>query len=241
MSNATVSSSPVGPEAGGERRHTFVFADLAGFTALTEAHGDERAAELAETFARLVRPLLRDRGAEQVKTIGDAVMIRADEARDAIELGLATIDELERQPEFPIARVGMHTGPAVRRGDDWFGATVNVAARVSGVAGGGEVVLTDATREAAGEADGIELLRHGETRLRNVADPVTLFRAVRIGETRGRLVIDPVCRMVIGPGQAAGELFHEGVRYQFCSLACAAAFAAGPDTYVAGMLGTEPG
>lgn len=211
--------------------HTFVFADLAGFTALTEAHGDEQAADLVEEFTRIARPLLQRCGAEEVKTIGDAIMVRADEARAAIEFGLGIIDELTDRPDFPVARVGMHTGPAVDRDGDWFGATVNIAARVSGVAGGAEVVLTGATREAAGELDGVEVLRHGEARLRNVADPVILFRALRLGETRGKLVIDPVCRMVVTPGREAGELLHEGVKYRFCSLTCAAAFAAGPDRY----------
>jgi adenylate cyclase len=73
-----------------ERDPTFAFADMAGFTALTEAHGDERAAELAADFAELVDGLLIE-GAEAVKTIGDAVMLRCDSAEDAIELGVASL------------------------------------------------------------------------------------------------------------------------------------------------------
>jgi class 3 adenylate cyclase/YHS domain-containing protein len=211
-----------------------VFADLAGFTAMTEAHGDEEAVELAHAFFALVRRCFRGTGSDEVKTIGDAIMIRSDEARAAIEIGLAITEELAKQPAFPIARIGMHTGPAVRRDADWFGATVNLAARVSGIAGGGEVVLTETTAQAAGPIDSIEIVRRGETRLRNVRAVVPLFSAIRTGATRGRLVIDPVCRMVVAPAASAGELTHGGVRYRFCSLPCAAEFAASPEEFVRG-------
>jgi adenylate cyclase len=78
--------------------HTFVFADLAGFTALTEAHGDEQAAELAADFCDTVRELLPEYGAEEVKTIGDAVMLRCDEPGAAVELGLRLVDEVGARP-----------------------------------------------------------------------------------------------------------------------------------------------
>jgi class 3 adenylate cyclase len=62
---------------------------------------------------------------------------------------------------FPLVRVGMHTGPAVGRDGDWFGATVNLAARVSAAAAGGEALLTATTRTAAGEVAGVELRERG--------------------------------------------------------------------------------
>ena len=64
--------------------HTFLFADLAGFTALTEAHGDEDAAKLAMEFCDSVRELPPDFGAEEVRTIGDAVMLRCDDPRTSV-------------------------------------------------------------------------------------------------------------------------------------------------------------
>ena len=236
MLHAAAPHSVSEPDPGGgrRRRYTFICADLPGFTALAEAEGDEAAAALAEaSAARLVRRLVREHRAEAVRTIGDAVIVRTEEARPAVELGLAIVAELGRHPESSAARVGMHTGPAENRGGEWLGATVDVAARACAAASGGEVLLTEATREAAGELDGVELERRGELRVMRAAEPVALFRAVPLGGARGRLVIDPVCRMVVGPGRAAGELAFEGVRYRFCSLACAAAFAAAPDRYAA--------
>jgi adenylate cyclase len=212
--------------------HTFLFADLAGFTALTEAHGDEKAADLAAEFFVCVRQLLPDYGAQEVKTIGDAVMICCERADPAVELGLRIVDEVRAHPRFPAVRVGMHTGKATERAGDWFGAAVNIAARVSALAGGGEVLVTDATQAAAGGLETVEFRRHGLRRLKNVVEPVEVFRAARLEEDPEGLPIDPVCRMAVDPGQAVGSLTFGGREYFFCSLECSQAFSAAPEHYV---------
>ena len=153
--------------------HTFAFADLAGFTALTEAHGDEQAADLAGEFSRTAAELLTRHGAEQIKTIGDALMLRIAEPTDAVTLGLALTSELMAEHGYPAIRVGMHTGPAVERSGDWFGAAVNLAARISGLAAGNEVLLSQATMAQAGEVDGVRFDERGQQRLRNVSEPIT--------------------------------------------------------------------
>lgn len=210
---------------------TFVFADIAGFTALTEAHGDDEAAELAELFATRVGAAVPGADAELVKTIGDAVLVRAPGAAAAVELGVSIACELMADHGFPAVRVGMHRGSAVRRGDDWFGGAVNCAARVTALASGGEVVLSDAVRLAAGELPGIALEDLGEQRLRGFAAPVRVWRARRAGVEQPGWPIDPVCRMAVEPGREAGRLRHGGVEHLFCSLGCAARFAAAPDAF----------
>ena len=216
----------------GSSASTFLFADLAGFTALTEAHGNEEAAEHATRFCEQVRELLPRHGAEEVKTIGDAVMVRVDDAADAICLGLAVIDVVRTLPGFPAVHVGMHTGEAVERQGDWFGAAVNLAARVAASAGGNEVLLSEATRDAAGELDEIDLERRGPQWMKNVAEPIVVHRALRSGDRQAAEMIDPVCRMRVDPAHAAGTLKHDGATYHFCSLECAAAFAAEPERYL---------
>lgn len=214
-----------------EQTNTFLFADMAGFAALTEAHGDEDAAELAADFFDCVRQLLPEYGGEEIKTIGDAVLLRCDEPAAAVQLGLRLVEEVGARPQFPILRVGMHTGPAIERHGDWFGAAVNLAARVSGLAGGREVLLTEATRDAAGEPEGIEFRHRGLQRFRHINQRVDVYRAARAGKKAEGLPIDPVCRMAVDPGRGAGALTYEGVEYHFCSLDCARAFAAAPEEY----------
>jgi adenylate cyclase len=128
-------------------------------------------------------------------------------------------------------RVGMDHVPAVHRAGDWFGPTIHLAARVSGLAHGEEVLLTDATREAAGKVDGVRFQAHGAHRLRNVTAPVKVFSAVAEAGARRGLVIDSVCRMAADPDGAAGTLEHGGRRDYFCSLECAARFAGDPEFY----------
>ena len=211
---------------------TFLFADVSGFAALTEAHGDEDAADLVTTFVGEVRGLLPEGGAQLVKVIGDALMVRCENAPDALRLGVRIVEEVGGRHGFPLVRVGMHTGPAAERDGDWFGATVNLAARISGMAAGDEVLLTEATQKRAGEPDGITVRERGRRQLRNVAEPVLIYKAERDGErSQAGLPIDPVCRMAVDPEGAAGTLRHSGVEYHFCSLACAQRFAERPDRY----------
>jgi class 3 adenylate cyclase/YHS domain-containing protein len=212
---------------------TFLFADLAGFTALTEAHGDEEAINLVEEFFEAVRALLAEHQAEEVKTIGDAVMLRCEDPGKAIELGTRIVYEIGEQPGFPAVRVGLHTGPATERHGDWFGGTVNLAARVAGAASGGTVLLTEDTANRAGQLQGVALHEYGRVSLRNLPEPVRLLRASpKAPVSEQGKPIDPVCRMVVDLNHAAGSLRYEGTEYLFCSLRCAHAFAEAPEHFV---------
>src|SRR5689334_17458689 len=92
---------------------TFLFADIAGFTALTEAHGDEEAAELVGHFAARVRAELPPTGGREVKTIGDAVMLCIPDPGAAVNLGLRITRDLATGHGAPPVRVGLHHEPAV--------------------------------------------------------------------------------------------------------------------------------
>lgn len=216
----------------GQPDHTFLFADLAGFTALTEAHGDEQAADLVEEFATRVRAWMPLFGATDSKSVGDAMMVRCDAARGAVELSLLIAGKIAELPGFPEVRVGINTGSAVARDGDWFGSAVNIAARVSAAAGGGEVLLTDATLRAASPLGGVALEKLGPRRFRNVPEPVVIYRARQRRAREEEVSIDPVCRMVVDPAHAAGRLLSEEREYLFCSLECAQCFAANPERYV---------
>lgn len=212
---------------------TFLFADIAGFTALTEAHGDEDAADLAVDFCDRVQGMLRPDAGEVVKTIGDALMLRLHDPVAGVLLGLAIAHDLMADHGDPIVRVGMHTGPATERDGDYFGATVNLAARVAGAAAGGEVLVSSATRSRARGAAGVRFVSRGLQRVRNIAQPVELFAAVRADESdRAERVLDPVCHMAMVPGQEVARIEMSGVQYLFCSTACAKRFAAAPGDYI---------
>jgi adenylate cyclase len=171
-------------------------------------------------------------GAAHVKTIGDALMLRIPDPGQAILLGLHITHGLMPGHGAPAVRVGLHHGSAIERDGDYFGAAVNLAARVSGEASGGEVLLTASTAARAPELDGVLYEPRGRRALRNVREPVELFAAVRAGESSGQdLPRDPVCRMAVDPERSAGRLTYEDTAYFFCSLACAAEFARQPERF----------
>lgn len=157
--------------------HTFLFADLVGFTALAELEGDDRALEVVLALQRRVGELLPEHRAEQVKSIGDGLMLRCEEPEAAIRLGLRLVDDLADDAGVPPVRVGIHTGPAVANAGDWYGRTVNVAARLCAVAPGGEVMVSESTRTAAAEISGVEWGERELHWLRNVSAPVATYRA----------------------------------------------------------------
>ena len=189
-----IATPPVGPEA------TFLFADIAGFTALTEAHGDEQAAALVADFCKAVKAELPAFGGTHVKSIGDALMLRIPEPADAVMLGLRIAGEVMPGHGAPAVRVGLHHGSYVERDGDFFGATVNLAARVSAQAVGSEVLLTGHTAALAPDITGVFYEPRGRQQLRNIREPVELFAAVQTGqEMKGRMAIDPVCQTAVDP------------------------------------------
>jgi adenylate cyclase len=212
---------------------TILFADLAGYTALTEAHGDEDAADLAARFYDLVRAELRA-DARLVKTIGDAVMVHGESPSAVMSVAIRIGRAIDAEPRFPTIRAGLHAGPVIQRGSDVFGATVNMAARVVGHARSGEILCTRAVATDLTGVTGIELQCRGSERFKNVVEPVELFEVVlHERRAKSKAVLDPVCRMRLDPETSAARLeFGERTIY-FCSTDCAAAFTRAPQSYPA--------
>lgn len=204
------------------------FVDLAGFTALTEVHGDEDAADVAGAFYAMAKSCLVG-DTRVVKRIGDAVMLVGSGADDALATVLGLAAAVEAQPDFPGVRAGVHFGPVASRDGDVFGATVNVAARVAAHARSGQTLCTAALRAAlaSGRWHCVPL---GATKLKNVLLPVELFE-IDEGPRSAERDLDPVCRMRLPPG-SAWWLEHDGKTIRFCSAKCRDAFAAAPESFV---------
>jgi adenylate cyclase len=165
------------PRTAALQTHTFLFADLVGFTRFTTRHGDERAAELAVSFHERVCDLAEELGCYVVKALGDAVMVRSEDGAVAVTLARRIL-ALPEQEGFPLLRVGLDTGPAVERNGDWFGSTVNTASRVVSLASAGELLMTERTRDASTEASDVYLAERGRHHLEGLPEHV-LF-----GDTR---------------------------------------------------------
>jgi adenylate cyclase len=160
------------PQSGGTHTHlAVVFTDLEGFTRYTDDNGDEAASQLLADHQRAVGPVLRSRGGRLVKRLGDGLLVTFPEPEAAV---LAAIELAGTAPEPLRLRAGVHCGEVYVTHDDVMGQVVNLAARVTDLAKGGEVLVTEAVRAAVRELPGASFGRARRRSFKGVKERVTV-------------------------------------------------------------------
>jgi adenylate cyclase len=168
-------------EAGVRRRQprteeAAVFADLSGYTRLTEESGDEAAARVALTLARLAGEIAARHRGSTVKLLGDGALLHFRDPGDGVRAALDIV-ESTRARGLPPAHVGVNAGPMLYDEGDYFGRTVNIAARIGARAPAGQVHTGESLARAP--QVGFRLRELGEAELKGIAKPVRIFRAER--------------------------------------------------------------
>jgi adenylate cyclase len=153
------------------------FLDLVGYTRLTEEQGDAAAAALAESLALLVNRSARERGGVPIKWLGDGVMLHFREPAGAVVSALDLVGQLP-EAGLPPAHVGVVAGPVVIQGGDYFGRTVNLAARIAARAGPGQVLVSQRVAEST-PPQGVRFVELGARQLKGFAHLVELLEARR--------------------------------------------------------------
>jgi adenylate cyclase len=155
----------------GRLRVAIAFADLAGYTRLTEEEGELEAVDAVERFVEAVEMTLPD-DARVIKTIGDEVMIVGNDPAALADwaVGFQQLYSSDPQP-----RIGIHYGDALYRDGDYYGRDVNIASRVAARSAGGEVLVTRAVVERAGSH--LKLDRIADVRLRGFRESTEIFLA----------------------------------------------------------------
>jgi adenylate cyclase len=164
----------------GRLRVAIAFADLAGYTRLTEEEGEEEAVSAVERFIEDVEVTLPD-DARVIKTIGDEVMIVGSDAAALVDWAVGFQSMVADQR--PLPRIGMHYGLTLYRDGDYYGREVNLASRVAARAAGGEVIVTREVVDVAGPH--LEFERIGEVRLKGFSDATELFAARAVEDDDG--------------------------------------------------------
>ena len=158
-----------------QRLPAICFLDITGYTRLTQERGDDAAADLAGTVARLVRRSSVQHGGKPIKWLGDGVMFHFDEPGPGVQAALEMVDGLATAG-LPPAHVGLHAGPVLFQEGDYFGQTVNLTARIADYARPGEVLVSQVAADAsAGSAVRFEDI--GTVELKGLSEPVHLLRA----------------------------------------------------------------
>ena len=155
------------------------FLDITGYTRVTEERGDEAAADLAATLSTLVRRSSLQRGGQPVKWLGDGVMFHFRDPGQGVVAALDMVQGVATH-DLPPAHVGLHAGPVVFQEGDYFGRTVNIAARIAEYARPGEVLVSQEVVDAA-EGAPVTFTGIGPVELKGVSGALHLHTARRDG------------------------------------------------------------
>lgn len=161
-----------------------LFADIAGSTRIYEVLGDQRAHAVVRQTLRICSEPVVDQGGKVVKTIGDELMAAFPSPKAALLASIEIQRRINAMPPLPVGdgtmrvalRIGFHFGPAMLERDDFFGDSVNVAARVVGLAKSNQILTTGEVLDLLPEADQAQLTEFGRIDVRGRAEPVRVAR-----------------------------------------------------------------
>ena len=162
---------------------TFLIVDVRGYTSFTQSRGDEAAAELAGTFARLTREVVAAAGGEVVELRGDEALVVFTSPRQAVRTAVEVQRRLRggEDPEeaLPLGvGIGIDTGEAVPVEAGYRGKALNVAARLCSLAAPGQILLTETVAALAGSVPGVRLVPRKAVRVKGIEQPVRLLELV---------------------------------------------------------------
>jgi len=176
----------------------FLFADLRGYSAFTDEHGDAAARELLGRYRSAVRDVIARYGGAEIRTEGDSFYVVFISVSDAVEAGLAILESAAtsgREAASPPIRVGMgvHAGETVDSAEGIVSAAVNTAARICSAAAAGELLVSDTVRALTRTHLEVHFVSRGRRRLKGISEPMSLYRVQPLGRPAVR--IGPVGRL----------------------------------------------
>jgi class 3 adenylate cyclase len=163
----------------------FLFADLRGYSAWVETHGDRAAAELLREYRGVVRQAVAEFQGAEIKTEGDSFYVAFGSPSAAVNCGLRIVELAAAstgaagQP-IPVG-IGVHAGETVATEEGYVGSVVNVAARICAQAGAGELLVSDAVRSLTRTYLDVAFVPRGRKRLKGISEPIGLYRVMPAG------------------------------------------------------------
>lgn len=155
-----------------------MFTDLVGSTEISTRHGDTRAMEVLEHHDQIVRAALSQCGGREVKHTGDGIFASFSYVSTAVDCAIQIQrgfgEPTAEKSEEPRVRIGISAGEPVSQHEDLFGAVVNLASRICGHAGPGQIFVSSAVRELS-VGKPIVFEDRGPIALKGFDDPVRLF------------------------------------------------------------------
>ena len=158
---------------------TLLFTDLAGSSALLRRLGDEAGEDLRRRHFGILREAVAETGGQEVKNLGDGLMVVFDSAVAASRCAISMQRAIERHnagggSQLGV-RVGIHVGEPIRDEDDYFGAAVVVAKRLCDAAGAGQILASSLVRGLVSSRSGFAFIPAGDIPLKGMDEPVSAF------------------------------------------------------------------
>ena len=201
-----------------EKNLAILFADLSGYTALTESHGAEVAANLIDDYLQIVRTSSSER-VQLHQTVGDEVLLISEHPEDLFNTTVLLRATCFGKPNFLQLHGGLHYGKILWRNNNLFGPTINYASRIASAAQPGQFLSSAEFIQAIDPKFKKWFESTGIHPLKNVKDGKELFELKF--EKVGPVFIDPVCRMFVDPETAVR---HPEENILFCSRECLAQY-----------------
>ena len=197
---------------------SILIADLSGYTALTEMHGPETAADLIDQYVSHVdEALVGDCYIHE--RVGDEVMIISSSADNLAATAAILLNNIFDKAHFLQLHGGLHTGILLKRNNSFFGSSLNVASRIAAKASPGTFLCSDIFFNSLSDKNKIAFALKGRYEFKNVKNEMELYEFLL--QSDKKFFIDPVCRMLVRntgvPHPTNTELF-------FCSAECLNAF-----------------
>jgi adenylate cyclase len=216
---------------GADIERAFLIADLSGYTALTEAHGNVEAANVVARYLELAHAAVEP-DVSLVERVGDELLLTSATVVPIAVTAVRLRDAVETEPRFLRVRTGVHVGRVLEQDGRFYGAALNVTARVAQHAQPGQILCTAAVATALVGEPRLACRPLGFERFKNVTAPLEIFELAPAAVARSSHTIDPVCRMQVDEETAPARLPWKGRTWHFCSFDCARLFAERPDDYV---------
>ena len=212
-----------------ELKTSFLIADLAGYTSLTETHGNVSAVNLVTRYIEIVQKSLKDDSVLQER-VGDEVLIISNRVSCLLDTAKNLVHNIEQEHQFLSVHIGIHTGNVIKQDGNYFGSALNLCSRISSYSRGGQILCSE---DVVKDTDNMELyqfIKVGDIRFKNVSEPVTIYELV-LDSSNSSIVVDPVCKMQINKLNSSAKITYNNKIYHFCSSKCLEIFIKNPDYY----------
>jgi len=209
---------------------SFLITDLAGYTSLTEVHGDLSAADLVSRYIEIVKESLEEDTA-LVEQIGDEVLITSSNPESILKTAINIFNKTENEPNFPSIHIGLHAGKVIKRDGRYFGNTLNLTSRICSYSRGGQLLCSREIVEFVQDTGKYNFIKLGDIRFKNVTNPIAVYEII-IKSNKNNLSIDPICKMQVDIDNPPSKIPYKDKTYFFCSYECSKKFINNPEDFI---------